>query len=126
MATTPFRSTKIANHPSGQRIPQNLTTEVASIKQLEERILNLMDHYNVAEQLCTSFGQMITPGNGGGLVWFASVSLPNWNQTIVNVTGPSLEIVVNQAIEQATYSLSRMQGTLQGKGNLRTVRAAGQ
>jgi hypothetical protein len=127
-----FMATKTPRTPS---IPNNLTTEVSDFSQLQERIVNLMQHYAINDQLCSSFG-VRTPQagvNGGTPIWYASFWLGTSRDVLADVGMPGVslkeqEIVINQALEQATYQLAVIaEGMSRGTTTkVQQLRAAGQ
>jgi hypothetical protein len=122
--------------PRTPNIPNNLTTQVSDFAQLQERILGLMSHYNINDQLCSSFGVRTNPQgsvNGGTPIWYASFWLGTTREVLADVGMPGVslkeqDIVINQALEQATYQLAVISEGMsrQTTTNVKQLRAAGQ
>jgi hypothetical protein len=109
--------------PQMPNVPTHLTKEVANFDQLQERLIALGNAYNASEQLCCAFGEIVIPGNGGGLMWYARTWFFGGNQQIADVTGPTLETVINRAIEDTAYNLALISGSGKTRVSARTTEA---
>jgi len=117
--TTPKGGTSVTHQTRMPNIPTNLTKEISTFDQLQERILALGNHYNASSQLCSAVGSLVAPGNGGAPIWYAKIWLFNGNQQVAEVTGPVLDTVINRAIEDAAYTLASMMTTSRTTGKQR-------
>jgi hypothetical protein len=101
----------------GRPVPPGLLTEIKTALQLQERLVAIGRTYNVNDQMSTAFGNTITLGNGKTLIWYGRIWLFNGNITIADVTGVTLELAMNRAIEDAVHYFA-MQPADRGRGKV--------